>query len=466
MADKKLIATTVSSREKGIRRREKKNHMKAEDESPTHRRNRNNDNDEEAKRMEDMRSKGGGRLKHCTVDGDVPLCLRRKLKDSKESSSSVSKGYEEKESRSSTQSKMKNCVMNNMASGSKDLCPRSTEEKDKHSKNKEVTFVILQKNMRSMHSSEKIEELVTEHEGYRWDAILLSETWRHEPAELWETQHNHIFMGAGKYENKHGVGIMLNKKWRERIIDTDYINERAIKTTILVNRQHIDLMSVYFPHSKYADHHIEKMYKTIEKHMTNDKKCILIIGGDFNAELGPGKGTECKSVGKYTLNESNKRGDWLKSWLMLNDYSALNTMFKKTPQKQTSFVSPKGKEKQIDYILTKRRYLSNVKDAEANDMIHMGSDHRCIMATFLISTPEKNKHNRREDKMRRPTVNIENTQKSKNINIENPELEERYQDIIVTIKKSRRQKKKMKRMTQEIMQKFKWKEKCRSSCRS
>ena len=279
--------------------------------------------------------------------------------------------------------------MNKMASGSEDMCPRSTEEKDEHPKNKEVTFIILQKNMRSMHSSEKIEELVTELEGYRWDAILLNETWRHEPAELWETQHKHIFMGAGKYDNKHGVGIMLNKRWRKRIIDTEYINERAITTTILVNRQHIKLMSVYFPHSKYADHHIEKMYKTIEKHMMNNKKYIPIIGGDFNAELGPGKGTKCKSVGKYTLNESNKRGDWLKSWLMLNDYSALNTMFRKTPQKQTSFVSPKGKEKQIDYILTKRRYLRNVKDAEANDMIHMGSGHRCVMATFLIKTPEK-----------------------------------------------------------------------------
>ena len=227
-------------------------------------------------------------------------------------------------------------------------------------------------------------------------------------------------MGAGKYENKHGVGIMLNKRWRKRIIDTEYINERAIKTTILVNRQHIDLMSVYFSHSKYADHHIEKMYKTIEKHMTNNKKCIPIIGGDFNAELGPGKGTECKSVCKHTPNESNKRGDWLKSWLMLNDYSALNTMFKKTPQKQTSFVSPKGKEKQIDYFLIRRRYLRNVKDAEANDMIHMGSDHRCVMATFLINTPEKNTHVRREIKKHETNV----------------------KDIIVTIKKSRRQKRK------------------------
>ena len=191
-------------------------------------------------------------------------------------------------------------------------------------------------------------------------------------------------MGAGKYENKHGVGIMLNRRWRKRIVDTNYINERAIKTTIMVNRRRIDLMSVYFPHSKCADHHIEKMYKTIEKHMPNNKKCIPIIGGDFNAELGPGMGSECKSVGKHTLNESNKRGDWLKSWLMINDYSALNTMFRKTAQKQTSFVSPKGKEKQIDYILTKRRYLKNVKDAEANDMIHMGSGHRCVMGSTCL----------------------------------------------------------------------------------
>ena len=141
MADKKLI--------EGIRRREegettssqrkisahgnqdecKRNHTKPEEESPTQKRNRKNDIDEAAKRMEDMRSKGGGRLKHCTVDGDVPLCLRRKLKDNKESSSSESKRYEGKGSRSSNQSKMKNCVMNNMASGRKNYIHIILKEK-------------------------------------------------------------------------------------------------------------------------------------------------------------------------------------------------------------------------------------------------------------------------------------------------------------------------------------------------
>ena len=98
----------------------------------------------------------------------------------------------------------------------------------------------------------------------------MNETKRHEQAELWETCHKHILMGAGKYDSKHGVGIMLNKRWRKRIIDTEYINERAITTTVLVNSQHVKLMSVYFPHSQYADHHIKKMYKAIKKHMLDD----------------------------------------------------------------------------------------------------------------------------------------------------------------------------------------------------
>ena len=198
--------------------------------------------------------------------------------------------------------------------------------------------------------------MVCELEGYRWDALLLCETWRHDKEEIWETHHKHIFMGAGKYDNKHGVGILLNKKEVEAKNYWHWIHQRTCHLHPLswVNRQRIKLMSVYFTHSGYADHHIEKMYRTIEKHTENCTRYIPTIGGDFNAELG---GKECKSVGRYTLNEVNIRGDWMKHWMMLQVYTALNTMYRKTPQKQATFISPKGKEKQIDYILTKRKYL-------------------------------------------------------------------------------------------------------------
>ena len=80
------------------------------------------------------------------------------------------------------------------------------------------------------------------------------------------------------------------------------------------------------------------------------------------------------------------------------------------------------------------------------------------MATFLINMPEKKINVRRGNTKHETTVYVEHEEKAKNNNIEMPELEKRYQDIIVTIKKSRRQKKK-KHMTQETMQKIKWKEK-------
>ena len=83
-----------------------------------------------------------------------------------------------------------------------------------------------------LNSSERTEELTQEVVGCRWDALLISETCRSNKAEIWETQQGHTFMGAGKFENKHGVGIVVNKKWQKRLKGTDCINERAIATSI------------------------------------------------------------------------------------------------------------------------------------------------------------------------------------------------------------------------------------------
>ena len=86
-------------------------------------------------------------------------------------------------------------------------------------------------------------------------------------------------------------------------------------------------MSVHLLHSCYADHHIENMYRTFEKQTNSSKKSMSIVGGDFNAELGPGDGVERASVGPHTYKEGNKRGrkrgDWLKQWPMIQNFTAL-----------------------------------------------------------------------------------------------------------------------------------------------
>ena len=138
-------------------------------------------------------------------------------------------------------------------------------------------------------------------------------------------------------------------------------------------------MSVYFSHPVYADHHVEKAYRAIEKH-TKSKKYIQIVGGDFNAEFRPGIGIERISVGQDTLNEGNKRGDWMKQWMMLQKLCAGNPMYRKTHEKQGTYRTPEGAMKKLDYILVdKKTHRCCSADAETNDMIHMGSYHRSVM---------------------------------------------------------------------------------------
>ena len=52
--------------------------------------------------------------------------------------------------------------------------------------------------------------------------------------------------------------------------------------------------------------------------------------------------------------------------------------------------SPEGIEKQIDYILLKRRHLIYNEDTDVNDTIHINSDHEYDMAIFRINIKKTN----------------------------------------------------------------------------
>ena len=127
--------------------------------------------------------------------------------------------------------------------------------------------------MRSMNSSERIEEMICELEGYRWDAVLLNETWRLAKSEIWD---------------KHVVGILLNKKWRQRIIDTEYINERATTTMNMVNHQRIKLMSAYFLTRDMPIITSKKMYKKLRNTRNPKRRSYRLWEVTSTLNWGPG----------------------------------------------------------------------------------------------------------------------------------------------------------------------------------
>ena len=91
-----------------------------------------------------------------------------------------------------------------------------TSPRNRNEESKRTTFTVLQKNMKSMSSNERLEELISELYRVEWDMILLSETWR-QSKEVWETQQGHIVVESGQFVNKHGVAILSNRRWKNQI---------------------------------------------------------------------------------------------------------------------------------------------------------------------------------------------------------------------------------------------------------
>ena len=100
----------------------------------------------------------------------------------------------------------------------------------------DTTTKVLQKNTRSMNSSERLQELFNEVHHVAWDVILTSETWR-QGKEMWELKQGHIMVEPGKFTNKHGVALLLNKRWKKLINWVQCPCERVVAMSIPANNR-------------------------------------------------------------------------------------------------------------------------------------------------------------------------------------------------------------------------------------
>ena len=124
----------------------------------------------------------------------------------------------------------------------------------------------------------------------------MSEKWRQDKSEIWETHHKHKFMAAKRYDNKHGVGIMLNKKWWQRIFihqrTGHHCRDRGKPPTHQTDECVLRPLGIRGP--------------SCRKECTKRSRSTRQIAKHTNLLL------EETSVQNNTLNEGHKRGDWMK----------------------------------------------------------------------------------------------------------------------------------------------------------
>ncbi|XP_063546234.1 uncharacterized protein LOC134754088 [Cydia strobilella] len=148
------------------------------------------------------------------------------------------------------------------------------------------------------------------------------------------------------------------------------------------------------PTGSHPDDEIEKMYDNIDTILDavqdNDN---LIIMGDFNAVVG--EGIEDNIVGKFGLGKRNKRGDRLVQFCKKNNLFISNTIFQQPKRRLYTCKMPGDIGRyQIDYILCKNKYRSQVQLCKTLPGADLNTDHNLLITTYNLEV-RKNKRKRK-----------------------------------------------------------------------
>ena len=131
------------------------------------------------------------------------------------------------------------------------------------------------------------------------------------------------------------------------------------------------------------------MYDTLSTiiHEARQHHLHPILTGDFNAQVGKrDENDTTTSRGKFALEPSNSRGDWLTSWAASQHLILTNTYFEKQQADIITYYSPSRQARQIDYILTDKPLWQRTRDAHSCQCPDLGSDHNAVRLRLDLST--------------------------------------------------------------------------------
>ena len=129
------------------------------------------------------------------------------------------------------------------------------ENEDWQWEDRVVTCIL--KNVMSLETEHRENELLAELELHDWDIVFLNETWRADVEEKWETQSSHLFLGSGGTKGQRGVAVLLHKKVKRGFQSFHRVSERLCRVDINIGRRHLTFICVYMHHMEYHDEEVE-----------------------------------------------------------------------------------------------------------------------------------------------------------------------------------------------------------------
>ena len=144
----------------------------------------------------------------------------------------------------------------------------------------DIHLKIIGKNVQSLQTDNREEELLMELRSITWDVVLLSETWRAKTRERWLTEDGHMFCGAGGMKGERGTAILLHRRWTKSFSAFHAVSERVCAIDVGIGGRCLRFIAVYMPHGGYDDADVEGAYLQLDGLLCTvgrlKRTCILV----------------------------------------------------------------------------------------------------------------------------------------------------------------------------------------------
>ena len=255
------------------------------------------------------------------------------------------------------------------------------------------------------------------------DICALQETRLAGNGHIEENDYKIFFQGKPETDKReYGVGFAIRNSLLSSVDPNIQGTERLGKMKLQTESGFVHLICAYAPTLHAEDDTKDLFYSHLEsviKEIPSSDQILLL--GDFNARTGSDKESWPIPLGPQGFGKMNDNGQRLLEICTLHRLCITNSFFQTKPQHKVSWQHPRTKIwHQIDYVITRRDTLKDVKLTRTYHSADCDTDHSLVISKIRLSP----KRTRRKKNPGKPKLNVENTA--------NPELSTLYNSSLKT----------------------------------
>jgi hypothetical protein len=220
----------------------------------------------------------------------------------------------------------------------------------------------------------------------RVDVCCVQETrWKNSGARIISGKESEYkFYWQGNKQGNAGVGIFVDRKWIDSIVDVKRVNERIIAIKLIIGARLLNVVSAYAPQSGRSNEEKDDFWdKLIALTSSISGGEVILLGGDLNGHVGSRSDDYVGVHGGFSFGTRNVEGERILEFGDAMEMVVCNTLFKKEDKKLVTYESG-GVSSTIDYLLMRKcdkRMVTNVKVIAGEEVV---SQHRLLVGDYKI----------------------------------------------------------------------------------